>query len=49
MEAQDLREELRLLIYGQFKKDIKTIDNDEQADTLRVVFKDGTVRFIKVS
>jgi len=49
MEANDLREELRLLIYGQFKKDIKTIDNNEHEDTLRVVFKDGTVRFVKVS
>jgi len=49
MKAEDLREELRLLIYGQFKKDIKTIDNDEREDTLRVVFTDGTVRFVKVS
>jgi len=48
MKAEDLREELRLLIYGAFKADIKTIDNDESEDTLQVVFNDGSVRLVKV-
>jgi len=49
MKAEDLREELRLLIYAKFLHDIKTIDNDESEDTLRVVFLDGAVRYVKVS
>ena len=47
--ADNIREEIRLLVYGRFSKEIKTIYNDEREDTLRIVFKDGAVRLVKVS